>query len=158
MIKRARKLEELKQLNPLARVPALQTDEGMVFVDSTTILDHLDQLKGSDGQLMPTVLSRTKMLNVVGLAGAAESGRLLYEEGVNAKRPLDKVYRPWVDRMYEQTKDGLDALETMVKGPWVMGETITQADVSIVCFWDFIIKNRPELRLELNARNWKKFR
>ena len=46
--------------------------------------------------------------------------------------------------MYEQTKDGLDALETMVEGPWVMGETITQADVSIVCFWDFIIKNRPE--------------
>ena len=47
-------LEELKKLNPLARVPALQTDDGMVFVDSTTILDYLDQLKGSDGQLMPT--------------------------------------------------------------------------------------------------------
>ena len=140
-------LEELKQLNPLARVPALQTDEGMVFVDSTTILDYLDQLKGSDGQLMPTTgLSRTKMLNVVGIAaGAAEKAvACYYEEGVNAKRPLDKVYRPWVDRMYEQTKDGLDALETMVEGPWVMGETITQADVFIVCFWDFIIKNRPD--------------
>ena len=46
--------------------------------------------------------------------------------------------------MYEQTKDGLDALEKMIEGPWFMGETITQADVSIVCFWDFIIKNRPE--------------
>ena len=54
-----------------------------------------------------------------------------------------KVYRPWVDRRHEQTKDGLDALETMVEGPWVMGDTITQADVSIVCFWN-IIKNRPE--------------
>ena len=128
-------------------MPALQTDEGMVFVDSTTILDYLDQLKGSDGQLMPTTgLSRTKILNVVGIAaGAAEKAvACYYEEGVNAKRPLDKVYRPWVDRMYEQTKDGLDALETMVEGPWVMGENITQADVSIVCFWDFIIKNRPE--------------
>ena len=77
-------------------------------------------------------------------AAAEKAVACYYEEGVNAKRPLDKVYRPWVDRMYEQTKDGLDALETMVEGPWVMGDTITQADVSIVCFWDFIIKNRPE--------------
>ena len=53
--------------------------------------------------------------------------------------------------MYEQTKDGLDALETMVEGPWVMGETITQADVSIVCFWDFIIKNRPDPAPEFNV-------
>ena len=41
-------LEELKQLNPLARVPALQTEEGMVFVDSTTILDYLDTTPDAD--------------------------------------------------------------------------------------------------------------
>jgi glutathione S-transferase len=139
-------LEELKRLNPLARVPALQTDEGMVFVDSATILDHLDQLKGTEGQLMPaTGLFRTKMLNLIGIAaGAAEkSVACYYEEGINAKRPADKVYRPWVDRMYEQTKDALDALENMVEGSWMMGNSITQADISVVCFWDFIIKNRP---------------
>ena len=81
-------LEELKRLNPLARVPALQTDEGMVFVDSATILDHLDQLKGTEGQLMPaTGLFRTKMLNLIGIAaGAAEKSVALMREDLGRDR------------------------------------------------------------------------
>ena len=30
-------LEQLKKFNPLARVPALETDDGMALVDSVTI-------------------------------------------------------------------------------------------------------------------------
>ena len=73
-------------------MPALQTEEGMVFVDSTTILDYLDQLKGADGQCANNGPFQNKMLNVVGIgAGAAEKAvACYYEEGVNAKRPLDK--------------------------------------------------------------------
>ena len=147
-------LEQLKKFNPLARVPALETDDGMALVDSVTILDYLDRLVGPDEALTPsTGAVRTQMLSLIGIgAGAAEkSVSCYYEEGVNAKRPADKIYRPWVDKMYEQTKDGLEAIESMVKGPWIMGNKITQADVSLVCFFDFIVKHRPETAPQLNC-------
>ena len=132
--------EKLKKINPLARIPALETDDGMALVDSVTILDYLDRLVGPDAALTPsTGAVRTQMLSLIGIgAGAAEkSVSCYYEEGVNAKRPADKIYRPWVDKMYEQTKDGLEVVESMVKGPWIMGNKITQVDVSLVCFFDF---------------------
>ena len=152
-------LEQLKKFNPLARVPALETDDGMALVDSVTIIDYLDRLVGPDRALTPSTGSaRTKMLSLIGIAaGAAEkSVSCYYEEGINAKRPADKVYRPWVDKMYEQTKDGLEAIESVVKGPWLMGDEITQADVSLVCFWDFIVKHRPEIAPRLNCPNLEK--
>ena len=152
-------LEQLKKINPLARIPALETDDGMALVDSVTILDYLDRLVGPDGALTPsTGAVRTQMLSLIGIgAGAAEkSVSCYYEEGVNAKRPADKIYRPWVDKMYEQTKDGLEAVESMVKGPWIMGNKITQADVSLVCFFDFIVKHRPETAPQLNCPNLEK--
>ena len=152
-------LEQLKKINPLARIPALETDDGMALVDSVTILDYLDRLVGPDGALTPsTGAVRTQMLSLIGIgAGAAEkSVSCYYEEGVNAKRPADKIYRPWVDKMYEQTKDGLEAVESMVKGPWIMGNKITQADVSLVCFFDFIVKHRPETSPQLNCPTLEK--
>ena len=147
-------LKQLKKFNPLARVPALETDDGMVLVDSFAILDYLDRLVEPDQALTPsTGVARTQMLSLIGIAaGAAEkSVSCYYEEGVNAKRPNDKVYRPWVDKMYEQTKEGLEAIEGTVKGPWLMGDKITQADVSLVCFWDFIVKHRPETAPVINC-------
>ena len=152
-------LEQLKKFNPLARVPALETDDGMALVDSVTILDYLDRLVGPDSALTPsTGAARTQMLSLIGIAvGAVEkSVSCYYEEGVNAKRPADKVYRPWVDKMYEQTKDGLESIDSMVKGEWIMGDGITQADVSLVCFWDFIVKHRPETAPQLNCPNLEK--
>ena len=91
------------------------------------------------------------MLSLIGIAAGAveKSVSCYYEEGINAKRPADKVHRPWVDRMYEQTKDGLEAIEQQVNGPWIMGDRITQADVSVVCFWDFIVKHRPDSATKL---------
>ncbi|MBH67256.1 MAG: hypothetical protein CMM58_02775 [Rhodospirillaceae bacterium] len=147
-------LEQLKKLNPLGRVPALETDDGMALADSATILDYLDRLVGSDRALTPsTGEARTQMLNIIGIAAGAveKSVSCYYEEGINAKRPAEKVYRPWVDKMYEQTKDGVEAMESMVIGPWVMGNKISQADVSFVCFWDFIIKHRPVTAPRLNC-------
>ena len=152
-------LEQLKKFNPLARVPALETDDGMALVDSVTILDYLDRLVGPDEALTPsTGAVRTQILSLIGIAAGAveKSVSCYYEEGVNAKRPADKIYRPWVDKMYEQTKDGLEAIESMVKGPWIMGNKITQADVSLVCFFDFIVKHRPETAPQLNCPNLEK--
>lgn len=139
-------LERLRKFNPLGRVPALETDDGRALVDSATILDYLDQLVGPEKSLTPPSGDhRIEVMNLIGIASGAveKSINSYYEEGINAKRPPEMVYRPWVDRMYEQCKDGVQALDGMMKGPWMTGGELTQADVSVVCFWDFIVKNRP---------------
>lgn len=149
-------LARLVKFNPLGRVPALETDDGRAIVDSAAILDYLDQLVGPEKSLTPpSGDARTEVMNIIGIAAGAveKSISCYYEEGVNAKRPPEMVYRPWVDRMYEQTKDGVEALDGMVKGPWMTGETLTQADVSMVCFWDFIVKNRPDSAPALACAN-----
>ena len=147
-------LERLKRFNPLGRVPALETENGAALADSATILDYLDHLVGPENSLTPfSGEKRTEVMNIIGIAtGAVEKSiNCYYEEGVNAKRPSSKVHRPWVDKMYEQTKDGLEALEKMTHKPWLMGKKLTQADVSLVCFWDFIVKNRPATAPALNC-------
>ncbi|MEC8163175.1 MAG: glutathione S-transferase family protein [Pseudomonadota bacterium] len=149
-------LEQLQKFNPLGRVPALETDEGRAIVDSAAILDYLDQLVGPEKSLTPpSGDERTEVMNIIGIsAGAVEKSiSCYYEEGVNAKRPPEMVYRPWVDRMYEQTKEGVEALDGMVKGPWMIGDKLTQADVSMVCFWDFIAMHRPASAPALNCPN-----
>ena len=147
-------LAELKKYNPLGRVPALETSDGRAIVDSAAILDYLDQLAGPDKALTPSSGDvRTDVMNIIGIASGAveKSISCYYEEGVNAKRPPEMVYRPWVDRMYEQTKEGMEALDAMIKGPWMTGEALTQADITVVCFWDFIVKNRPDSALVMNC-------
>ena len=149
-------LAKLQKFNPLGRVPALETDDGRAIVDSSAILDYLDQLVGQEKSLTPpSGDARTEVMNIIGIAAGAveKSISCYYEEGVNAKRPLEMVYRPWVDRMYEQCKDGAQALNGMLKGPWMIGETLTQADISVVGFWDFIVKNRPDSAPALNCPN-----
>ena len=116
----------------------------------------LDQAVGPQKSLTPpSGDARREVMNIIGIAAGAveKSISCYYEEGINAKRPPEMVYRPWVDRMYEQTKDGVEALDNMMKGPWMMGATLTQADVSVVCFWDFIAKNRPESASALDCSN-----
>ena len=149
-------LAQLQKFNPLGRVPALETNDGQAVADSAAILDFLDQAVGPEKSLTPpSGDARTEVMNIIGIAAGAveKSISCYYEEGINAKRPPEMVYRPWVDRMYEQTKDGIEALDKMMKGPWMTGATLTQADVSVVCFWDFIAKNRPESASALDCSN-----
>ena len=149
-------LAQLQKFNPLGRVPALETNDGQAVADSAAILDFLDQAVGPEKSLTPpSGDARTEVMNIIGIAAGAveKSISCYYEEGINAKRPPEMVYRPWVDRMYEQTKDGVEALDKMMKGPWMTGATLTQADVSVVCFWDFIAKNRPDSASALDCSN-----
>ena len=149
-------LAQLQKFNPLGRVPDLETNDGQAVADSAALLDFLDQAVGPEKSLTPpSGNARTEVMNIIGIAAGAveKSISCYYEEGINAKRPPEMVYRPWVDRMYEQTKDGVEALDKMMKGPWMTGATLTQADVSVVCFWDFIAKNRPESASALDCSN-----
>ena len=59
------------------------------------------------------------------------------------KRPEDKIHRPWLEQLHQQTKDGMEAVDNLAVTPWINGEKMTQADVSAVVFLDSIKQVRP---------------
>ena len=150
----AEQLSELINKNPLGRVPAFETDSGKILVDSVTILDYLDRLVGEGKSLIPSDFQqRTKVMSQIGiLTGAMEKAvSSVYEV---EKRPKDKIHMPWLEKLYQQTKDAMEAVDKMAIMPWINGKKITQADVSGVIFWDTIKQIRPDGVPRLNCPNF----
>jgi glutathione S-transferase len=131
---------QLHAINPLVRVPALVTGDVGTLVDSATILDYLDRLMGPEKALMPAGgPERTQILALTGIVvGAAEKAVSAYYEV--SKRPAEKVHKPVLDQYLEQAADGFNAIEREAKEPWLMGDTMTQLDVTAVACWDFAVR------------------
>jgi glutathione S-transferase len=129
--------DRIRQFSPLGRVPALVLDDGTVLVDSSSILDALDDLVGPSRALLPaTGTNRREALRLMSLAiGAAEKSRdQIYERMV---RPPEKYHEPWVARCREQMHGALGELEKSCarRGPsgWLVDDRLTQADITVGC-------------------------
>jgi glutathione S-transferase len=137
-----RDFERIRQYSPLGRVPALVLDDGSVLVESSAILDYLDGQTAAARALLPaTGAARRECLQLMALAiGAAESARdTLYER---LFRPAEKLHQPWLDRRLSQMHCGLAELEhrAALRAPdqWLVGERMTQADITTDCCFTFI--------------------
>jgi glutathione S-transferase len=133
--------ELIRRFNPLGRVPTLVTDDGDALVDSAAILDYLDDTVGPDRALLPrTGRQRREALRVMAIAtGAAEKGVLQVYETVF--RPEEKRHETWVDRCREQMHGALadlNRLAGMRAGDWLVGNQMTQADVTAGCVVSFL--------------------
>lgn len=136
---------QIREWNPVARVPALVLDDGEVVVDSTPILDHLDEQVGPERALIPAAgPERRHVLKRIAVAlGAAEKSVLtVYERRF---RPEEIRHAPWVDMISDQARDGFAWLDRECAGPYLDGERMTQADVTTVSAYDFVRAANPEL-------------
>jgi glutathione S-transferase len=133
--------ELIRQFNPLGRVPALVLTDGDTLIESATILDFLDETGGPERALLPrSGEPRREALRIIAIAvGGAEKGVLqLYE---TAFRPPEKRYRPWVERCHTQTHAALAELDRLCQvrgGGWLIGNRITQADITATCAYTFL--------------------
>jgi glutathione S-transferase len=133
--------DRIRAYNPLGRVPTLVLDEGEALVESGAILDYLDELVGPRRALLPPAgAARRTALRVMAIAtGAAEKGALqVYER---AFRPYEKRHEPWLDRLRMQTHGALTELErccALRRGQWLVGEAMTQADITTACAVTFL--------------------
>ncbi|MEX0809375.1 MAG: glutathione S-transferase family protein [Dongiaceae bacterium] len=128
----------IEPLNPLGRIPALVLDDGETLIDSTMILDHLDELAGSDRALTPRSGADRRAVNrLVAVAlGTCEKYVAAYYE--QTKRPESHVWGPWLDRLEAQVQNGLRYLDGAMRGPYLLGDRMTQADVTAICAIDSI--------------------
>ncbi len=133
--------ELIRQFNPLGRVPALVQPDGDTLVESAAILDFLDEMAGPEHALLPrSGEPRREALRIIAIAvGGAEKGVLQVYE--SAFRPPEKRYRPWVERCHTQTHAALAELDRLCQvrgGEWLIGNRITQADITATCAYSFL--------------------
>ena len=133
--------EKIREFNPLGRVPTLVLDDGDALIESAAILDYLDECAGPSRALLPSAgRERREALRVMSIAsGAAEKGVLQIYERVF--RPEEKRHEEWVQRCRRQMHGALAELERIAHaraGGWMMGERMTQADVTTSCVVTFL--------------------
>jgi glutathione S-transferase len=77
----------ITEANPLGRVPVLRLDDGMDLIETSAIIDYLDQTAAEGKRLFPADgLSRIAHLQIAGYAnGVAEKGVALVYEAI--RRP-----------------------------------------------------------------------
>ncbi|GAB7535057.1 glutathione S-transferase family protein [Burkholderia sp. 22PA0106] len=143
-----RHFDQFKAVNPVVKAPTLLTDDGTMVLDSSLIVDYLDHLVEPSKRLMPDdAAARLRSIELIGLAlvAAEKTVQVVYE---NNMRPDEKVHRPWLDRLVEQVDAAYGALEKRILGTtgWLLGERITQADVTVAVAWRFTQAERAHQR------------
>ncbi|MGC1309235.1 MAG: glutathione S-transferase [Phormidesmis sp.] len=131
-----REIDKFSQINPLLKAPTLLCDDGEVLMDSTLILAYLEKL--ANRQLMPeSIADCQRALRLIGLALTANDKTVQIE--YERKRPAEKQYQPWRDRIQAQVIAAYDLLEPYAAetSNWLIGDTLTQADITVSVAWQF---------------------
>lgn len=139
--------DEIARYNPLRRVPTLVLDDGEALIESTIILDYLDELVGAEKAMLPrSGAARRKHLRICALASGLgdKAVSLLYERVLRKEQQLAL----WVERCQAQIADVLAVLEAeraRVTTPYWFGDLIGHADVAVACVVRFTREAHPQL-------------
>jgi glutathione S-transferase len=135
----------VQEINPLIRVPALILETGETLVDSSAIIDCLDEMAGPARALTPAHGPlRRKVLKVIALAtGASEKAvATFFERHFHNDKTISKV---WEKRCLSQLNATLDWLEKDCGTPWFIDSHMTQADVTVGCMIGYLKLRVPEV-------------
>jgi glutathione S-transferase len=138
--------EKIAAYNPLRRVPTLVLDDGEVLIESTAILDHLDETVGPEKALIAAAgAARRKALRICALAtGLGDKGAsLLYEHVLRKDRS-----QLWMERCRTQIAGVLDVLEAeraKLPSDYWFGAKPGHADIAVACAIRFTREAHPAL-------------
>jgi glutathione S-transferase len=138
--------------NPLTRVPTLVLDDGFVLIESSAILDWLDEQAADDKALIAASgLARRSELKTISLATGLcdKMVSLIYERMLHAA-----TSEVWLSRCEAQVGRGLDALEAeaaALKAPFWFGDAPGHADIAVACATRFLGEAHPEMS---NPERW----
>lgn len=144
--------DRIRELNPLGRVPALILDGGEVLVDSSAILDHLDEMAGEAALVPASGAARREVMHATSLAlGAMERTVAAFYE--SARRPEEFRWQEGIAHQTATALAALRALDARLAGSdhLALGR-LTQADVSTAVLVDFMEMVMPKLAENLPSR------
>jgi glutathione S-transferase len=138
--------DKIAPYNPLRRVPTLVLDSGEALIESTAILDSLDELIGPEKAMMAERGDlRRRQLRICALgSGLADKAVSLIYERVLRKEQLAL----WVERCQAQIGGVLEMLErerAAVATPYWFGMSIGHADIMVACALRFTSEAHPGL-------------
>jgi glutathione S-transferase len=135
--------ESLKAANPLARLPALQRDDGVTLYDSRVITAYLDDL--FHGGFYPGGSGRWENLTLEATGdGIMDSGvSMSYEMRL---RPASEQSPAWIEAQWEKISRAVSALDAR----WMshLAAPVTMAHVSVACALSY-------LDFRHGARGWR---
>jgi glutathione S-transferase len=132
--------------NPLRRVPTLVLDDGEALIESTAILDYIDERVGPEKAMIArSGPERRHGLKICALAtGLGDKAvSLIYERVL--RKDHSKI---WVERCEAQIGGVLDALEqerAAIAAPFWFGDRIGHADIAVACVLRFTGEAHPAL-------------
>jgi glutathione S-transferase len=138
--------DQLAAINPMRRVPTLVLDDGEVLIESSAILDALDEMVGPARALLPgSGPERRRGLKVCALStGLADKAVSLFYEGLLHEAPS----QTWIDRCHAQIGDVLSALEAdraLSDSAFWFGDGVSHADIAAACALRFTREAHPDL-------------
>lgn len=141
-----REYDAFAEVNRVVKAPTLVTDSGVVLMDSTLILEHLEGLVPADRCLTPRDPSRReRTLRLLGLSLTAceKTVQIVYEHNL---RPAEKLHQPWLDRVHGQLAAAYEMLEAEMdaEADWSSAADMNQADITAAVAWRFTQYVAPE--------------
>jgi glutathione S-transferase len=138
--------EKIASYNPLIRVPTLVLDSGEALIESSIILDYLDERVGeAKAMISARGEERWRQLRLCALAaGLGDKAVSLVYERVLRKQQS----QIWVERCQTQISGVLAVLEkerAAVKTPYLFGGRIGHSDIALACVLRFTSEAHPEL-------------
>ena len=142
-----RHYDQFADINPVVKAPTLVTDDGVVLMDSTLILDHVERLAEPGRRLTPVAMpdhARSQRLIGLALAACEKSVQIVYERQL---RPPEKLHQPWVERVHGQLLAAYGLLEAEIGSgdELLFGERPMQADITLAVAWSFTLNMIPDL-------------
>lgn len=138
--------ETLKGLNPVGRVPVLETEDGAHLIETAAIIDWLEDTAPEGRRVLPATgaARRDAMQEMAFGNSVAEKGvALVYEKN---RRPEEFQWPEWRARLEGQIKGGLAAMEAHApEDGWLGGEGPGAGDVAFVVAHDFLKATNPYL-------------
>lgn len=134
-----RDYDAFASLNPIVKAPTLMTDDGIVLLDSTLILEAIEQPLPANRRLSPSdpkAFLRHQRILGLALAACEKTVQIVYEQQL---RPEEKRHQPWIARVRTQRDHAFRLLEAELGSadPWLFGVRPLQADVTAAVAWRF---------------------
>ncbi len=138
--------EKIREVNPVARVPALVLDDGTKLIEAWAICDWLEETAPEGRRLTPEHgAARMDCLQRLALASATaeKAVAMVYERN---RRPEELHWHDWQKRVAGQVQGGLAELDARVPGEgWSGARGPDGGDIGAVIAYQFVEATNPWL-------------
>lgn len=137
-----RHMDAFRAINPLIKAPSLVCDDGTVLTESLLIIQHFEDVAGRS--LRPVdALARTRDLSLTGTGIVAADKAVAVEYEI--KRPQDKQYQPWMERIRMQLDQAFQMLDDGARDGLLQAENLTPATIAAVVAYGFAVFVTPHV-------------